>query len=228
MALYAISDLHLAVKGDKPMDVFGQQWVKHDEKILNNWISKITSSDTVIIAGDISWSLKLSDGLYELEWIHKLPGRKIIVKGNHDLWWKSIKKINNIYEECEFIQNNYKVYEDYAVCGTRGWLLPENEEFNEHDEKIYKRECIRLRLSLESAKKDGKNKIIGIMHYPPVSKRLMETEFHNIFKQYGVEKVIYGHIHGSFDNAINGIYDGIDYILTSCDYLNFDSVKILD
>lgn len=228
MSLYAISDPHLALKIDKPMDIFGEQWINHDEKILKNWISEITPSDTVIIAGDISWSLKLSDGIEELKWIHNLPGRKIIVKGNHDLWWHSISKLNSIFDDCCFIQNNFEMYNDYAICGTRGWILPENEDFSEHDEKIYRRECIRLKLSLDSAVKKGISKIIGVMHYPPISNKLRNTEFHSIFKEYGVEKVIYGHIHGSFDSVINNVFDGIEYKLTSCDYLNFKPIKILE
>ena len=158
MGLYAISDLHLALSGDKPMDVFGEHWYKHHEKIKENWLEKISDKDTILIAGDISWSMKMEEGLKDLDWIHELPGRKIFVRGNHDYWWQSISKLNNLYEDMNFIQNNYFTYEDYAICGTRGWTCPGGEHFTEHDEKIYSRELIRLKLSLDLAVKNGYKK----------------------------------------------------------------------
>ncbi|AYF53556.1 serine/threonine protein phosphatase [Clostridium botulinum C] len=227
MALYAISDLHLSLNSDKPMDVFGEHWYNHHERIKENWINKITNEDTVLIAGDISWSMKIEDGMEDLEWIHKLPGKKIISKGNHDYWWGSISKLNSLYEDISFIQNNYFVYEDYAICGTRGWIPP-SDKYTQHDEKIYNREKIRLRISLDSAKKAGYEKIIVMIHYPPVNDKFEETELIKIFKEYNVEKVIYGHLHGaSLKNIFEGKHHGIEYIMTACDYINFNPISIL-
>ena len=228
MALFAISDLHLDLNGDKPMDIFGKAWFKHDEKIKENWINKIGQEDTVLIAGDISWSMKMENGIQDLEWIHNLPGRKVLIKGNHDYWWGSITKLNNMYEDMKFIQNNFFSYDEYAICGTRGWICPEVENFSEKDEKIYNRELVRLKLSLDSAIKAGFSKIIAMIHYPPINEKLIESEFVEIFKEYNVEKVIYGHLHGpSLSKAVNGKNGDIEYICTSGDFLSFDPIKIL-
>lgn len=228
MALYAISDLHLALSGDKPMDVFGQHWYKHDEKIQENWYSKITEKDTVLIGGDISWSMKMEQGMRELEWIHKLPGSKIIIKGNHDYWWGSISKLNSLFNNMSFIQNNFFTYEDWAICGTRGWICPGSESFSLKDEKIYTRELIRLRLSLEGAVNKDYKKIICMIHYPPTNDKYESSGFTDIFEEFGVAKVIYGHLHGpSLSRVMKGEKNGVEYIMTSCDYINFDPVKIL-
>lgn len=228
MALYAISDLHLAFNVDKPMDIFGERWLNHDEKIKKNWLDKVTDEDTVLIAGDISWSMRAEDSKYDLDWIDSLPGKKIISKGNHDYWWQGIVKLNKMYENTKFIQNNFYNYNDYAICGTRGWTSPESDKFTQHDRKIYDRELIRLRLSLDMAKKEGYNKFIVMIHYPPTNEKYEETEFTKIFKEYGVEKVIYGHLHGPSNYRIkNETVDGVEYINTSCDFINFDPVKIL-
>ncbi|MBU3204038.1 metallophosphoesterase [Clostridium algidicarnis] len=228
MALYAISDLHLALSGDKPMDVFGQQWFKHDEKIKENWLKKVSSDDTVLIAGDISWSMTMEDSKKELEWIDNLPGRKIFIKGNHDYWWNSITKLNSMFDNMDFIQNNFFNYEDWAICGTRGWTCSGGENYTKHDEKIYERELIRLKLSLDMAVKKGYDKIIVMIHYPPTNERFEESEVTKIFKEYNVSKVIYGHLHGpALAKVLNGYKDGVEYIMTSCDYIDFDPVKIL-
>lgn len=228
MALYAISDLHLAFNVDKPMDIFGERWLNHDEKIKNNWINKVSKDDTVLIAGDISWSIKSDDTKVDLDWIDSLTGKKIISKGNHDYWWGSISKLNSMYENTKFLQNNFYVYEDYAICGTRGWVLPESDKFGIKDEKIYARELIRLRLSLEAAKKSGYTKIIVMIHYPPIGEELIQTDFTKIFKEYAVEKVVYGHLHGPSNvKAVEGVIDGVEYIMTSCDFINFNPIRIL-
>lgn len=228
MALYAISDLHLAFNVDKPMDIFGERWLNHDEKIKKNWESKINEEDTVLIAGDISWSMRAEDSKYDLDWIDSLPGKKIISKGNHDYWWQSISKLNNMYENTKFVQNNFYTYEDYAICGTRGWTSPDSDKFTQHDRKIYDRELIRLRLSLDIAKNAGYSKFIVMVHYPPTNENYDETEFTKVFKEYGVEKVIYGHLHGPSNFRIkNDKVDGVEYINTSCDFINFDPVRLL-
>lgn len=229
MALYAISDLHLGFDLDKPMDIFGDKWVNHEEKIKSNWEKIVNDDDTVLIAGDISWALKEKDSNSHLIWIDELPGKKIISKGNHDYWWGSITKLNSMFKTTKFIQNNYYSYKDYAICGTRGWICPGSDKFTDKDDKIYKREIIRLRLSLESAKKDGFNKIIVMIHYPPTNEKFQESEFIKIFTEYNVSKVIYGHLHGNaLGKVMNGIIDGIDYVMTSSDYLNFIPKLILE
>jgi predicted phosphohydrolase len=227
MALYAISDLHLALSGDKPMDVFGDNWYKHDEKIKINWLGKVKPEDTVLIGGDISWSVKMEQGMKELQWIHELPGKKIIIKGNHDYWWGSISKLNGLYEDINFIQNNFFFYEDYAICGTRGWTCPGSDKYTMQDDKIYKRELIRLRLSLESAKTAGYSKYICMIHYPPTNERFEASGFTDLFEEYTVEKVIYGHLHGnSLNRVLNGDKNGVHYIITSSDYLDFNPIRI--
>lgn len=229
MALYAISDLHLAFGLNKPMDIFGSNWTNHDEKIKENWLKKINESDTVLIAGDISWSMKLDSGMEDIRWIHELPGKKVLIKGNHDYWWNSVKKLNDLFDDMFFIQNSYYSYEDYAICGTRGWMCPGNDKFTEHDDKIYKREKIRLELSITSAIKDGFSKFIVMLHYPPTNDKFEESLFTEILEKCGVEKVIYGHLHGPFNyKVLNKEFNGIQYFLTSSDYLNFDPIKILE
>ncbi len=226
--MYAIADFHLAFTTDKPMDIFGEKWCNHEEKIKKNWLELITNRDTVLIAGDISWSMKMKEGMMDLQWIHNLPGRKILVRGNHDYWWTSITKLNNLYGDMNFIQNNYFTYNDYAICGTRGWVCPGGDKFTKHDEKIYNREILRLKLSLDKAVQDGYKKIIVMLHYPPTNDKIKESEVIDIFKEYNVSKVIYGHLHGvSKERVFEGNIDNIEYILTSCDYLDFKPTRIL-
>jgi len=221
--------LHLGFNVEKPMDIFGDRWKNHSDNIKENWLSKITEEDMVLIAGDISWSLKEQDSKYDLDWINELPGKKIISKGNHDYWWGSIAKLNSRYENTKFLQNNFYVYENYAICGTRGWICPGGDKYSSKDEKIYSREQIRLRLSLDSAKRKGFEKIIVMLHYPPTNENFEESEFTKIIKEYKVEKVIYGHLHGPVlcRKLLNGYFDEVEYILTSADYLDFNPKRIL-
>ena len=229
MALYAISDLHLAFNNDRPMDIFGEKWSNHDAKIKNNWMRKINEDDMILIAGDISWAMRENESMMDLQWIEDLPGKKIISKGNHDYWWNSITKLNAKFENTKFLQNNYYVYKEYAICGSRGWICPGSDKFTEKDEKIYSRELIRLRLSLDSAKKAGFNKFIVMIHYPPTNEKFEESDIVKLFKEYNVEKVIYGHLHGpALRRVLEGVNDGVEYIMTSGDYIDFDPVKILD
>lgn len=227
MALYAISDLHLDLNGEKPMDIFGDQWLEHDGKLKDNWLGLINEDDTVLVAGDISWSMTMHQVVRELDWIHNLPGNKIFVKGNHDYWWGSISKLNNLYDDMKFIQNNFFPYEDYAICGTRGWIAPGGDSFTQKDQKIYERELIRLRLSAESAIKAGYKKFIFMLHYPPFNEKL-ESGFVDIINAIKPRAVVYGHLHGpSAETAFSGIRDGVQYIITSSDYLKFNPVRIL-
>lgn len=227
MSLYAISDFHLSLKQNKPMDVFGENWHGHHDKIKENWLKTISNDDTVLIPGDISWSMKINDGLEDLAWIHQLPGKKIFVKGNHDYWWDGYSKISNLYEDMKFIQNNYFSYGKYAICGTRGWICPSNDNFTSHDRKIYNRELIRLKLSLDKAASDGFEKFIVMLHYPPTNDKFDGSGFTDVIKAYNVKKVVYGHLHGPFNYKIlEGEKEGTEYILASCDYLDFKPKKI--
>ena len=229
MALYAISDLHLSFNSDKPMDIFGEKWRRHDEKIKNNWMAKIKEEETVLIAGDISWAMKSEDSFEDLKWIDNLPGKKIISKGNHDFWWGSIKKLNLMFNNTKFLQNNFYAYGEYAICGTRGWICPGSDKFVEKDEKIYARELIRLRLSLDEAKKAGYEKFIVMLHYPPTNEKYEESGFLEILKEYKVEKLIYGHLHGpALTRVLNGQIGDIEYIMTSADFIDFNPRLVLE
>lgn len=229
MALYAISDLHLSMSGDKPMDVFSDVWKDHHVRIEENWRNKVRESDTVLLGGDLSWSMSIKSGREELDFIAALPGRKIIIKGNHDYWWSSITQLNRMYGNMDFIQNNFFSYEDVAICGSRGWVIPGSALFKPEDEKIYKRELIRMRLSLDAAKKAGFQRIIAMIHYPPVNETFEDSGFTALFEEYAVEKVIYGHLHGqSLRRVMTGMRSGVEYVLTSVDYIDFDPVKILE
>jgi uncharacterized protein len=226
LALYGISDLHLSLDSDKPMNVFGNIWENHHLKVMENWNSKINEEDTVLIAGDISWALKLENAMADLEFIHKLNGKKILIKGNHDFWWASITKLNSLYNSMDFIQNNFYRYEEYGICGTRGWINIDGTE--EHDEKVYNREVLRLKMSLDSARKSGLEKLIVMMHYPPITRISKSQEFLDLILEYKVEKLIYGHVHmDSKGICLNGLINETEYICTSADIINFNPVMIL-
>jgi len=230
MSLYAIGDLHFSTSVNKPMNIFGGNWDNHEEKIINSWKSKVKEDDTVLVLGDTSWGINLSEAKSDLDLIKDLPGRKFFIKGNHDYWWTTVTNLNKLYDNCSFIQTNFYEYNGYAICGGRGWICPNEVKFDDKDEKIYYREENRIRLSLESARKKGYEKIIVITHYPPTNDKLEESIFTKLYEEYKVEKVIYGHLHGkeSFKMGLKGEKNGVEYILASCDYLKFDLLKILD
>ncbi|MBW4864071.1 MAG: metallophosphoesterase [Paeniclostridium sp.] len=230
MSLYAIGDLHFSTAVNKPMNIFGDNWENHEKKIIDSWNSKVNKNDTVLIVGDTSWGINMDEATFDLDIIHNLPGEKIYVKGNHDYWWTTVAKLNKLYENMSFLQNNFYSYNEYAICGTRGWICPNDVKFTQDDEKIYKREAHRLKLSLDAAKKAGFEKIIVITHYPPTNDKLEPSLFTDIYEEYKVEKVIYGHLHGkeSFKMGLEGIREGVEYKLVSCDYVDFNLVKIMD
>ena len=227
MSIYAISDLHLSYNTDKPMDIFG--WKDYESKIKENWNSKVKENDLVILGGDFSWSMDLEDTYKDFEFIHNLPGKKILIKGNHDYWWGTLTKmkkyINEIgFNDINFLYNNSYEFEGKLICGTRGWNFSDLQE----DEKIYNREIQRLRLSLEDAvKKYGNEKeIIVCLHYPPL-KTNETSDFVRVMEKYNVTKCIYGHLHGHAHKfVIEKSIDNIQYIMTSCDYTNFDLVNL--
>lgn len=226
MALFAIGDLHLSLEKNKPMNKFGKQWENHHLKIKNNWIKNITSEDMVLVVGDISWAMSEEVAQSDLNFIKELPGKKILIKGNHDFWWNKTGYLNEKYgDNMFFMKNTSTIYKDIAIAGTRGWIY--NSETS-HDIKIYKREQQRLKISLENAIKTNCKKIIVMMHYPPSNDKHEFLDFTNIIELYPVEKVIYGHLHGeeNYNTGIRGVYNNVEYILASSDYLDFVPLKI--
>lgn len=230
MALYTIADLHLPLGVEKPMDIFGHSWAGYVDRLEYNWQRKIKPDDTVVLPGDFSWATYLEQSEKDFEFLNRLNGKKILLKGNHDYWWTTMNKLNSFIKEkgfnsIEFLQNNSFVYENIGICGTRGWIHPAWDSFNGEDRKIYDREVLRLELSLKSVK-DCKE-IYVFTHYPPISVQRTENEFIRMMKQHGVTKCFYGHLHSaSHKNAVNGIEDGIEYRLISGDYLQFDPFRI--
>lgn len=230
MSLYAIGDLHFSTSVNKPMDIFGDNWDDHQNKIINNWKEIIKNDDTVLVLGDTSWAMNMKEAKEDLDIINKLPGKKVFIKGNHDFWWSSLSKLRLHYEEITFLQNSFYKYGNIGICGTRGWLCPNQVKFDKNDDKIYKREQLRLKMSLDAAVKDGCKELIVITHYPPTNDKLEESEFTKIFEKYNVMKVVYGHLHGidSFEMGLKGQRNNVEYILASSDYINFKPIKIIE
>lgn len=234
MAVYVIGDLHLSFGTDKPMDIFGNNWENHAEKIKDNWLKKVKEDDTVILPGDFSWATYLEDTYNDFEFLNSLPGTKILVKGNHDYWWTTITQMNKYIKEqgfknIFFLYNNSYCVENKIFVGTRCWSTANR---NQENTKILKREVARLKLSLEDGiKKYGNDKeIYCFLHFPPFYKeRVDETlDFINVLQKYNVKKCYYGHLHAdSHNEAIEGVIDNIEYKLVSSDYLDFDLIKIL-
>ena len=235
MSIFAIGDLHLSFdeRISKPMDIFGSRWENHAERLKQNWEENIGKDDTVLVCGDISWGLRLEEAMADFKWIESLPGRKIITKGNHDLWWGSIKRLNDISEKIRFLQNDAALIFDgdkkVSICGARGWICPGTDGFDEHDEKIFKRELIRLEMSLEDAKRHEPDVIIAMLHYPPCNDKFQPSEFTKMLSSYGVKTCIYGHLHGkdAFKNGFQGILNGVEYKLVSLDYIEANPIKII-
>lgn len=231
MSLYAIGDLHLSLSVQKPMDVFGKDWKNHVRRIEKNWHKTITEDDTVVLTGDHSWGRNLEECAADLAFIEELPGRKILLRGNHDMFWdaKKTRKLNERFEgRLSFLQDNYYTYGDYALVGTKGYCY-EGLDTWEHYEKIMMREMQRLKTSFDCACADGYRKFLVFLHYPPTSIGERDSGFTRIAKFYGAEQVIYSHSHGQarFHDSFHGRVDGIDYHLVSSDYLKFQPKQIL-
>lgn len=213
------------------MDVFGKSWKNHVAKIEKNWMKEITENDTIVLTGDHSWGRNLTEAQEDLNFIIKLPGRKILLRGNHDMFWdaKKTQKLNTLFEgRLEFLQNNFYTYQDYALVGTKGYCY-EWKDSIEHFLKIRNREVARLRMSFETARAAGHNKFIMFLHYPPTTIGEQESPFTEIAQEYGASKVIYSHCHGEerFDDSFKGYVNGIEYKLVSGDYLNFKPELVL-
>jgi predicted phosphohydrolase len=227
MRIFALGDPHLSFndRGEvyKPMDIFGDKWQDHHEKIRENWERKINGEDIVLIPGDISWALKLEEAYLDLEFLGKLPGRKILVRGNHDLWWQGIGKVRKVLPPgMEAIQNGHILLkEGIAICGTRGWTCPGEKNFTAEDNKIFQRELGRLRLSLSSIKEKAKE-IIVMLHYPPTNGKHEISGFIELLQEFGVKYCVYGHLHSeSIKGALPEEKWGIKFYLVSADAIDF-------
>lgn len=234
MSIFVIADLHLSFKNPKPMNIFGDNWENHEKKIKEDWTKKVTDKDLVVLPGDFSWAMNIEDTYLDFKYLNELPGKKLLLKGNHDYWWTTLKKMRAYLEEndfntIDFIYNNSYCYENYIITGTRGWSLNDLEG----NGKILNRELGRLELSLqEGITKFGTDKeILVFMHYPPITNSAilnnLELKFVNVMKKYNVKRCMYGHLHSrSHKDAIEGIVDGIQFNLVSGDYLDFKLMKI--
>ena len=226
--LYCLSDTHLSFTTDKPTNVFGRTWEKHEERIKENWIKTVKEEDTVVIAGDVSWGMTFEEAREDLLFLNSLPGKKIILKGNHDYWWATANKMNIFFAEnkidtISILYNNAYYCEGKIICGTRGWI----NEFGvkAEDERLIKREAQRLELSLEAGKKLKEEypdaETVAFMHYPPVFGGFINYDIVDVLYRYGVERVYYGHLHNVRKEQLDDEYIGIKLHLTSCDYLGF-------
>ena len=234
MKIFGISDLHLSFGTNKSMEIFGKVWKDYEEKIQKNWLKQVTEEDIVIIAGDISWGINLEESTPDFKCINSMPGKKILIKGNHDYYFSTKTKLEEFFKEnnfntLQYMQNNAIDTEKYIVCGTRGWGKTENQNPKD-DKKIIAREEIRLRLSLEEGKKiqkeyeekGMKKDILVAMHFPP-----FDFGFTEILKEYEVKKCIYGHLHGFGHNMIKeGNIDGVEYVMVSCDYTKYKLIEL--
>lgn len=234
MSIFVIGDLHLSFNNPKPMDIFGDNWSGHEEKIRSNWIENVNEDDLVILPGDFSWETYLIDTKLDFEFLNSLPGKKLLLKGNHDYWWTTVTSMKTFLKEnnftnIDFLYNNSYEFEDKIICGTRGWSIIDEEA----DKKLINRELIRLEISLKDGiDKYGNDKeIIVFMHYPPITKAKIiseqEAEFVELMKKYNVKRCFYGHLHGaSIADAIEGEVEGIEFKLVSADGLDFKLLKI--
>jgi len=228
LSLFAIGDLHLSFGTNKPMDIFGG-WDNYIERLKTNWLNNINDKDTVVIVGDLSWGMSLEQANMDFSFVDSLPGKKIILKGNHDYWWTTKNKMEIFfnkkgYNTLNILNNNHFSYNQYGICGTRGWI---NDTNVEADKKVLLREAGRLNTSIESAKKDGLIPIV-FLHYPPIYATSYNYEILEVLHKNDIKQCFYGHIHGkSCEYSINGERDGIKYTLISSDFLQFYPFKIL-
>ena len=229
MKVFAISDFHLSINNPKPMNIFGTSWDNYLETISEDWAKRVSDIDIVLIAGDISWAMYLENAVPDLEYISAFKGSKILLRGNHDYWWKSISSVRALLPKGMYaLQNDSLKIGDVIFCGSRGWTTPDGKIQAEADKKIYDREVIRMELSLADADKKRKEgeKLVVMTHYPPFNGRFESSPFTELFKKYGADAVVYGHLHCG--NRAEKLLkkDGIDYYLTSCDMVDNKLVEI--
>lgn len=230
MSLYVIGDLHLCFSDpSKTMSIFGG-WESYQERIEKNWLDTVKAEDTVVLAGDISWGMNLRQAEPDLRFINELPGRKIILKGNHDYWWVTKKKMEDFFTEAGFdtlniLHNNHYPYENYGICGTRGWVNMPGET---QDEKVLKREVQRLETSIQSAVSAGLEPLV-FMHYPPIFATNFNYDILEILYRYKIKECYYGHIHGrsAHELCVTNTYDDINFHLIAGDYTQFMLVKVI-
>lgn len=232
MKVFAISDLHLSINNPKPMDIFGPVWDNYLIDIEKDWNEKVTDEDIVLIPGDISWAMKFEEAKADLDYICKLKGHKVIIKGNHDYWWNSITEIRNyLHNNTYALQNDAIKIGNVIVCGSRGWNIPDDKEIDPQDEKIYRRELIRMELSLRSmeVKREEGDMVIVMTHFPPFNYGVEDSEMTKLFEKYNVNAVVFGHLH-SYDKKQRLVFNknNIDYYLTSCDLVKNELVKIIE
>ena len=229
MKIFAIADLHLSNDESKPMDIFGAQWENHFARIREDWLSKVSEEDIVLLPGDLSWEMKLEAAVSDIRRVAALPGRKVLIRGNHDYWWSSIGRVReNLPAGMYAIQNDAVTIDGYTFCGTRGWVLP-GEDSDEDDERIRVRELGRLRLSVESALRiAGDRPIICLLHYPPLLEAMRDTDVTALIEQTPIREVVYGHLHGNaLKGAFRGVHNGVNYHQVSCDGIGFKLEQIL-
>jgi len=224
--IYSISDLHLGTCVDKPMDIFGKQWEGHFDKIKEDWLRRVGADDVVLLAGDLSWAMTLDEAKDDLAAIASLPGKKVLLKGNHDYWWQSISKVRSALPEGVYaLQNDVLRIGKYLICGSRGWVM---DHPTEEDKKIFDREVIRLELSLSAMAKmrEEGDRVIGMTHFPPFDLSFASTPITELFRKYQVDTVVYGHLHGNVYAKKKVYLDRTNYYLTSCDLVGFTLVEI--
>lgn len=231
MNIFAIGDLHLSGNPpQKPMEIFGEKWAGHWEKISSDWQNIVTSQDVVLLLGDISWGMNFEEASEDLQAIDALPGRKVMVKGNHDYWWSTSAKMrDNLPPSITFIHNSYETVNNVAICGSRGWTNPLDKMFTAQDAKVYEREKGRIAASIQNAIRDGHSRIILATHYPMIYWEEIDGEYAKNLAEWGVEHYIYGHLHdGGIGLGPTGTFHGVHYHLVSCDALDFRLKKIAE
>lgn len=227
MKIFAISDLHLSVNNPKPMDIFGPAWDDYVENVFADWKEKVSDEDVVLMAGDFSWAMKLEEAVEDFNLLKDLPGKKIIIRGNHDFWWSSISAVRKILPKNFFaIQNDAIKIENSIFCGTRGWILPD-ENFSVENKKIFDREVLRLEMTLKKAQslRENNENVYCMLHYPPMYYK-KDSLFSQLLEKYNVSKVIYGHLHAKKNPELFYVKNGIEYFLTSCDLVKHKLVLI--
>ncbi len=228
--IFAISDLHLGFSCSKPMDIFGARWKNHEEKLRVNWQKTVGKDDIVLIAGDTSWETYVDNAIADFDFINRLNGTKIITKGNHDYWWETLSKLNkfldkNNFSTIKFLHNTNVVFGDTVICGTKGYPETEGVPTTDNEKKLYLREIERLKNAVAEAKKQNAKRIVVMLHYPPGT----DSEFAKILKESGVAFCVYGHLHGgTFGAVTSGSIGGVEYRLTSADYLKFCPIEIIE
>ena len=227
MHIYAIGDLHLSFAAEKPMDVFGRRWADHAARLLAAWNETVAEDDLVLIPGDISWAMQLSQASPDLAFIGALPGKKLLLRGNHDYWWSSLNRVRAALPDgVNALQNDAFDFGEYTIGGTRGWTCPGANGFTAADEKIYRREAQRLELSLMRMA-EGKTRIV-MTHFPPFCEPGFDTAFTALFSKYGVQYAVYAHLHGAAHKlAFEGEHNGVQYLFAAADYLQFMPRRIV-